>query len=254
MQKIHEGVQALTALRASTNVTSLTGPYFSFEKYRKGLFLLTISGQTNAESLVFAVYEAKDRSGTGAAQLGASVTLAQGSKVTAAQIVCTGVHVGDTVKIKPYTFVSGVLTAGTELTFTAAAAESLANRQFDQSGADAACATSLAACINNATYGVPGITASVDTVTVTLTVTDDGEGAMDVTELAAAAAARLVVTDLEQSAWFEVEADELTSGFTHAGARVSSVDAATEFSCVLLRALPRYAPVGQPVTAYDDSE
>ena len=251
MHKIHEGVQALTALRASTNVTSLTGPYFSFAKYRKGLFLLTISGQTNAESLVFAVYEAKDRSGTGAAQLGASVTLSQGSKVTSAQVVCSGVQVGDTVKIKPYTFVSGVLTAGTELTFTAAAAESLANRQFDQSGADAACATSLAACINNATYGVPGITASVDTVTVTLTVTEDGEGAMDVTE---SAVGRLVVTDLEQSAWFEVEADELTSGFTHAGARVSDVDATTEFGCVLLRALPRYAPVGQPVTAYDDSE
>lgn len=253
MQKIHEGVQALTALRASTNVTSLTGPYFSFAKYRKGLFLLTISGQTDGQSLVFAVYEATDRDGTGAAQLGANVTLSQGSKVTSAQVVCASVQVGDTFKVKPYTFVSGVLTAGTELTFTAAAAESLANRQFDQSGSDAACATSLAACINDADYGVPGITASVSTATVTLTLDDFGEGAMDVTELAAAVA-RLVVTDLEQSAWFEVEADELTSGFTHAGARVSSVDATTEFGCVLLRALPRYAPVGQPVTAYDDSE
>jgi len=253
MQKIHEGVQALTALRASTGVTSLTGPYFSFEKYRKGLFVMTASGQTDGLSCLLSVYEATDRGGTSAAILGAAVTLTQGSKVTAATCLCASVQVGDTVILKPYTFVAGVLTAGTELTFTAAAAESLANRQFDQSGSDTACGTSLAACINHATYGVPGITAAADTGTVTLTVTDYGEGAFDITELAAAVA-RLVVTDLEQSAWFEVDADELSSGFTHAGARATSVDATTEFACVLLRAMPRYAPVGQPVVAYDDSE
>jgi hypothetical protein len=45
------------------------------------------------------------------------------------------------------------------ITFTARIAESIPDREFDQSGTDAECATSLAACVNDATYGVPQVNA-----------------------------------------------------------------------------------------------
>jgi hypothetical protein len=57
------------------------------------------------------------------------------------------------------------------LTFTAKATESLANRQFNQSVDEDTAATSLAACINSATYGVPGVTATAALHVVTLTAT-----------------------------------------------------------------------------------
>ncbi len=253
MQKLHEGVKLDTGLYPMTNATSQTGVYFPLDKYRQAVFHLLASGMTNGQSLVFAVYEATSAAGGSAAQLGANVTLSQGTKINKCQITCASVQVGDTVILTLYKLEHGELVAQTALTFTAAAAESLANRQFDQSGSDTACGASLAACINDATYGVDGMTAAADTGVVTLTITVPGDGVFDVTELAAAVA-RLVVVDLEQQAYFAVLADELTSGFTHVGARVSSVDTNVELACSLLRSMPRYAAVGQAVAAYDDSE
>lgn len=253
MQKLHEGVKLDTALYPSTGQTALTGDYFPMDKYRKGLFQLTCKDQVDGESFLFAVYEATSAAGAGAQQLGANITMTQGAKVNKAKVTCASVQVNDTLILTMYKLEHGELVAQTALTFTAKAAESLANRQFDQSGSDTACGASLAACINSALYGVAGLTASADTGVVTLAPTVPGDGVFDITELAAAVA-RLVVVDLEQQAWFEVDADEMTSGFTHIGARVTSVDAATEFACTLMRSMPRYAPVGQSVAAYDDSE
>lgn len=51
-----------------------------------------------------------------------------------------------------------VIIAG--VTFTGAAAEDLTSREWDASGNDTAAATSLAACVNSATYGVSGVTAT----------------------------------------------------------------------------------------------
>jgi hypothetical protein len=253
MQKLQEGVKLDTALYPTTGATSLTGGYFPMDKFRKALFHLMCKDQVDGESFLFAVYEATSAAGAGAQQLGANVTMTQGAKVNAASVQMNTVSVNDTVIITFYKMLAGVLTAQTALTFTAKAAESLANRQFNQAAGNDACATSLAACINSAAYGVDGLTAVAVTDTVTISCTVPGEGVFDITELAAAVA-RVIVVDLEQQAYFAVEADELTDGFTHVGARVTSVDAATEFACSLLRSMPRYAPVGQSVAAYDDSE
>lgn len=50
---------------------------------------------------------------------------------------------------------------GVALTYTAAAAEDLTAREFDYDASDGATAISLAACVNDATYGVPGVNATV---------------------------------------------------------------------------------------------
>ena len=70
-----------------------------------------------------------------------------------------------------------ILTDGvTSLTYTAKAAENLANREFDQSGTAAATATSLAANINDSTTGHPTIVATTDSAVMTLNVDDPCDG------------------------------------------------------------------------------
>lgn len=69
-------------------------------------------------------------------------------------IVCATASVNDTVTVNGYIF-------------TAKAATAIPSRQFINTN-DAAAATALAACINDPTWGVPGVTALVSTATVTL--------------------------------------------------------------------------------------
>jgi len=130
----------------------------------------------------------------------------------------------------------------------------LANRQFDQSGTDAACATSLAACINDATYGVDGLFAEVvNTDEVAIRPSEPGDAVFDITE---SAAARLIVTDLAIQAYFEVDTKDLDrdNDFTHVGIRVASVDATTQFSALIIRGGGARGPIGQTAAVYDDSE
>jgi len=81
---------------------------------------------------------------------------------------------------------------------------------------------------------------------------EPGDGAFDITE---SDAATLVVTDIIQQAYIEVAVQDMdrTNDFTHIGARVAGVDATSKFSCVLLRAIAGYQPVGQAVVGYDDA-
>lgn len=252
MHDIAESTKFDTALQAQTGQTALTGEWFSMEKYAKALFLLTIQGQLTGASLDFKVYEAKDATGTDESQLGATISMAQGIKLGSALITDGGSTAGATLIIQPYTFVNGVETAGTALTFTAATSETIASREWDQSGTTTEEATSLAACINDATYGVPGVLATASTNTVTLTMTEPGEGTFTITE---SAPTELVVTDLVQQALFEVAVQDMDrdNDFTHVGARVSGVDTTTEFSCLLVRAIAGYQPVGQAVAYSDDA-
>lgn len=255
MHNIAEGTKIDIANYPQTGVTSSTGLYFPMTKYAKALFSAQIAGQTTGQSLTFAVYESTDHIGTSTSQLGATITMAQGIKVSLASVLAASVQVGDTLILTPYTFVDGVLSAGTAITYTAAAAENLSAREFNQASTDAACATSLAACINDATYGVPGLYATVSSATVTIEMDVQGEGAFDITELAAAAA-RLVVTDLAQQATFEVAVQDLDrdNDYCYVQARLASIDAGTEHCVTLLRAMPSYAPVGLVSAYYDDAK
>ena len=151
MHDIVEGIQVVCALRAQTGSTSYNGEYFSMEKFAKGLFVVHSTGVLTGTDYVLKVYEAVDATGSGTPQqLGADVTLTQGNELTMAMITVDAGNstVDDTLIITPYTFVNGILTAGTALTFTAKAAESLANRRFDQSGTAAAEATSILSLIH----------------------------------------------------------------------------------------------------------
>ena len=263
MHMIREGVKVDTAVRPQKGATGINGEYFRMDTFAKAKFTAVATGQHDGDDLTFAVYQATDATGTGAAQLGATITMAQGVKVKMATVVCTTVQVADTLILQPFYFNGeGALTAGTALTFTAAAAESIPNRQFINT-ADGDAATSLAACINDATYGVPGLLAAVDTATVTITCTEpgggdrqvpttkNGTGAFTITE---SDAATLVTTDLIQEADFEVYVQDLTrdSDYTHVQARLASIETDVATCVMLERAMAGYGPVGQAV-AYTDT-
>ena len=251
MHNIVEATKVDCACYPQKGGTSLTGEYFAMDRYAKALFVAQVEGQHDGDDVTFAVYEATDKDGTGASQLGATITMAQGVKVTMATITCTSVSVADTLIITPYTFDGqGTLTAGTALTFTAAAAESLSDRELNQASTDTACGTSLAACINDATYGVPGLYASASSGVVTITLDEPGDGAFTYVE---SDAATLVAEDLIQQAHFEVAVQDLDrdNDFTHIGGRFASIETDVATSAMLIRATPGYGPVGQ-VSAYSD--
>jgi hypothetical protein len=73
------------------------------------------------------------------------------------QITLSGITTGDTIVIGGLTFTGHVDTT------------TVANREFDASGDDTADAAELVTCINDATYGVPGVTATSALGVVTLT-------------------------------------------------------------------------------------
>ena len=264
MHMIREGVKFDCAIKPQDTGTSITGEWFRMDTFAKAKFTGIVRGQVTGESCTMGVYEATDATGSGESQLGTDVTFTQGVRVTMAQVVMNAPDVGDTIILTPYYFNGeGTLTAGTALTYTAAAAQSLPNRQFINTDNDAA-ATSLAACVNDATYGVPGLLASVSTATVTLTCTepgggdrqvlcaDNGTGAFDITEVDTA---KTIVTDLIQMADFEVYVQDLDrdNDFTHVGARLESIDVDTYTVATIERAYAGYGPVGQAVIATDTS-
>lgn len=257
MHDIAEATKVDCAITPQEGATSANGEYFNMKEYAKALFIAQVSGMLTGEDLTFEAYQAKDAKGTtplqlGASGVGATITMAQGIKLCSCQITMNTPDADDTIIITPYTFVNGVLTPGTALTFTAKTAESLPNRYFDQSGSTTAQATSLAACINDPTYGVPGVLATAAAAVVTLTMTEPGDGVFDITELDTT---KTVVKDLIQQAYFEVAVQDLTrdSDYTHIQGRFASVPATTATQCTLIRAVAGYLPVGQAVAYSDDA-
>ena len=262
MHMIREGVKTDCAVKPQLGGTSITGEYFRMDTFPKAKFTAVVRGQNPADDCTFAVYEATDATGSDAQQLGATITMAQGIKVNMASVTANTVSVADTLILTPYYFNGeGTLTAGTALTYTAAAATSVANREFINTDNDA-CAAALAECINDATYGVPGLLATAASAVVTLTCTepgggdrqvlcaDNGTGAFDITE----SNARLIVQDLIQMADFEVYVQDLDreDDFTHVGGRFASIETDVYTVAFLERAMPGYGPVGQAV-AYTDT-
>ena len=255
MHNIAEGTKVDMAIAPQTGSTSYNGQYFRMDKYAKGMFVAHAAGVLTGTDMVLKVYEATDAAGTSAQQLGADVTITQGTKITSCTVAFSSIDVDDTIIITPYTFDGqGLLSAGTALTFTAKAGETLASRYFDQATSDTATGTSFAACVNNATYGIPGVLATDGGAgTVTLTMDEPGDGVFTIVE---SDTTKSLVTDTGQQAHFEVAVQDLDrdDDFTHIQARLSGVAAGDEVGCVLIRALPSYAPVGQVSAAFDDGK
>ena len=150
MNKLYEGMKIDVGLEPiSLATTNKTGPYYHLADYRKGLAVLGVAGMAKTKTVVMELYEATNAQ-AGSAQLLPSADVTITACVLASSISITLVTVLNTEDI----VING-------LTFTAHTnVEDKTIRQFDISGNDTADALSLANCINDPTYGCPGVLAT----------------------------------------------------------------------------------------------
>lgn len=215
---------------ASTNAT---GKYYDMQNYRRILATLIGGALAAGGSAKIELLQATDAAGTGAKGIPTtadqtSATAAANTLVTKATLVLATVLNGDIVKINGLTF-----TAHTDTTTKSA-------RQFSISGNDAADATALASCINDATYGVPGVTASVNSATITLVATNPGEKLITIAD----AAATITAATTEYLAYVEADVSQLdiANDFRYVAVKVTTTSATSICAVLMERGEGRFAP------------
>ncbi|GAB6172000.1 hypothetical protein JCM15765_14780 [Paradesulfitobacterium aromaticivorans] len=236
MKLMSENQKIDIALTSASLNGAGTGAYFSMSKYGKALFVVEVGAMSAAVTSALQVMQAQDAAGTGAKVItNNAATITANTNVASAILTSALVHVAGDV----YT-VNG-------LDFTAAAADVPGTRTY-AIGADATASTAnLAAKINSATVGVPGVTASAAVGVLTLTATEPGETAIT---LAASAGAVGVPSTARAIAYVECDASflDLINGFDHVALRVTN-SAATQTGAVLLRGQARFSPIQKVAAA-----
>lgn len=203
------------------NNSNATGKYHKMTVWRRGLAILSGGAMAAGTTTKIELLQAKDANATGAKAItGAEATVTANTKVTAAQVVVGVAANGATVTVN-------------DLVFTKAAATTTANREF----ADAA---GLATCINDATYGVSGVTATNNAGTVSLVASDPGETTITLTS---SDAATLTCSTTQAQAYVEVDVARLdiNNGFEYVAAKVTTT-ANTVVSVAFLRGEGRFSP------------
>jgi len=224
------------ALVGANQNGALTSRYFNLKRWDKALFVWLVGAMATAVTSIATVQEAEDAAATGTNLLaGKGATITAHTGVVSATITCAAAIAGDHVIINGLTFTGK------------AGAAVLATRQFSIDTGNNETAISLAALINNATYGVPGVTATPNAAVVTLTVTDPGERHLDVTEHAAT----MVAADVLNLGYVEIDSHELTAGHTHVALTITN-SAASQTSAICIRGAGYNEPVTQYVGAADD--
>lgn len=204
-----------------------TGRYYGMQMFRKALFVLTAGEMAATKTTKIEILQAKDLAGTGAKAItDASATITANTKVTEATITV------DTVEATNKVTING-------LTFEAAEAADLPNRVFAVGDNDNECAASLAAAINHATAGVPGVTASSALGVVTLKVTNPGETTITIED----PSATITPKTTEAQAYVEVDVGslDLANGCEYIAAKVTTTDN-TAVAVTLIRGDGRFEP------------
>jgi hypothetical protein len=216
---------------ASINGES-TGTYYNMGLRNKALFVWEVGAMAAAVTSIGQVMQAQDAAGTGAKEVtNNAATITANTKVAAATLTV------DTVVATNKVTING-------LTFEAAAAADLANRKFAVGADDAGSATSLAAAINHATAGVPGVTATAALAVVTLAVDEPGEQTITIAD----AAATITPATLRAIGYVECDTAFLDEGFNYVALRVTN-SAAAQTGAILVRGENRYSPLTNQVAA-----
>lgn len=230
MKLLSEATKIDISLTAASLNGAGTGAYFRMDKHRKALFVVEVGAMAAAAASVIQVMQAQDAAATGAKVItNNAATITANTNVDAALLTSALVHVAG----NDYT-ING-------LVFTAAAADGGASSRTYAIGASATASTAnLAAKINDATIGVPGVLASPAVGVLTLTATEPGDVAIT---LAASGGAVGVPSTARAIGYVECDATFLddANGFDHVAIRVTN-SAAILTGGVLLRGEGRYSP------------
>lgn len=198
------------------NNSNVTGRYFDMMLFRRILAVLIDGASADTKTTTLEFLQATALAGTGAKAItGATCTLTTPTKMTKLTAALATVLATQTLTIT--VTVDGVSTA---YVFTAhATTTTKASRQFSIAGTDSQDADELISCINDVTYGVPGVTATNDNGTVTLTVTDPGSTTISVAQ----SAATFTFAQVEAIAYVDLDVSQLdiAGGFQFVAPKVT---------------------------------
>lgn len=216
----------------SISNTNVTGRYFSMVDAEQATAVLIGGALATGKVTTLALLQATDEAGTGAkgipstASPTATCTVTSPAKATEVTLALSTVLAADAVTING-------------LVFTAhATVTTKASRQFKIDGTDSADGDELAACINDATYGVPNVTAVNASGTITLRSKD---GVTPITIASPASTITAAVT--KYIAYVSLNAGDLdtANGFKYIAPKVTT-DGVSICSVTLLRAGMRHSP------------
>jgi hypothetical protein len=209
--------------------TNLTGAYYAMDNYRKALFVILGAVMAASKTIVAQVYQATDALGTGAKVLTKGIaTITANSKAKSVLLTTRSCVATDSIIING-------------LTFTGDTSTVLATRHWKADGNDAADATALCACINDATYGVPGVLATLATDTVVLTAIEPGDAYITIGTIVGGT---ITPSTLRADAFIEVDATDLdtANGFDHVALNLAVAAATVVAGATLIRGNARYSP------------
>lgn len=242
MKLISESVkQDIGLVSQAINNNNATGKYHSMAKYRRVMAMLDGGAMAATKTTIIELLQGIGAAGGSAKGIPSTVgqlataTITANTKVTEMTVTLATFLVDGTITINGLVFTAHVDTT------------TVANREFSISGNDTADAAALVTCINDPTYGVPGVTASNAAGVVTLVSSEPGE--VVITVASNPDDGTCVKATVEAQAYVEVDASALdhAGGFTHVAVKVTTT-ADTVVAAVLARGERRYTP-GQAVGA-----
>lgn len=209
MKRIYDENKIDVSIAPQSVSGAVTGSFFPMKNTRTVAFPFYVGAMAVGNTVAAQVVQATDSAGSGVKDVsGAACTLTANVNVSKATVTLATFTAGSTIVING-------------LTFTAhATVTTVANREFSIAGTDTQDAVQLVTCINDATYGVPGVTASSAAGVVTLVATNAGEASISVTGVATIGVAATVMA----VGYVEVSTDLLdtNNGFIYAALKLTN--------------------------------
>jgi hypothetical protein len=228
MEKTYEEMKVDCGLPPTSLATAnATGAYYSLAEFRKAIAILNVADMAKTKTCKIEVFQGKNSAGgSGALLAGATATITANVNVAALTLALSTVLATHTIIINGLSFLAD------------AATTTVADREFSiAGGTDTLDGDELCTCINDPTYGVPGVTAVNDAGTITLTATDPGAVAITAAQ---GVGATITVATLRAVAYVEVDALTLSDDFTHVACKITTSDTIIA-GAVLLRGGKRQA-------------
>jgi hypothetical protein len=220
LNRIREEVKLDMALEAQAlDNTNVTGDYFPLKGFRSVLAILSGGAMAKTKTTILQLYQAKNAAAGSAkvVTLG-TCTITANTLVTELTITLATVLNTETIVINGLTF-----TGHTDTT-------TVADREFAIDGNDTADAVEFCICVNDPTYGVPGVTATSALGVVTLKSTVPNETLIT----AASSDATFTVATVAAQCFVEIDPLITDALFGHLAVKVTSTATGT-VAVVLIR-------------------
>ena len=220
MNKIREELKFDVGMVAQEiDNSNVTGAYFPMAGYRSLIAVINVGAMAKTKTAILQLMQATN------ALAGSAKVVTVGTCTITAAVNCTHLQVTlATVLNTESIVINGLTFTGHTDTTT------VADREFSISGNDTADAVEFCICVNDPTYGVPGVLATSALGVVQLTSESPGETLIT----AVSGDATLAVVTVEAQAYVEIDPMILDATFDHVAFKVTST-ATGNVSATLIR-------------------